>query len=1082
MANRQLLIILVCFFLRLHSSAQINKPNQSEEAIFLSYFKNAEKALEKDTAKAAITIQGLDSACKKYEAAYPLYIANIKLWQSWYQFSSKKLPHEFRNKGNEYLAYAIQKIKAHEKEFIDSFSLDILNLGLSFNDINSLEIFKPIDSLIRKGCGKKYATKTNDYSITLYAWNLFNANKVTIAANLAAYEKTFFKKVTANSDVDDRIGYLFNNAIILNNKFTKWREDNDAFDVNYLQNEFSIWVKATNSWLYNDYIKNNVVDSKSYNYGNRLAYILLYQNLIIPFAELSFSNNNMGLAAVQLNKYIKNVLFPQTDYSKAIGNTDFSTYNYLSTCTNLLSEMYYSIGEYQRGIYCLYAVKKKFCSTDGKWIDSLVGKNSIQMTYYFGNAKHNAALGKIELSDAYIDILKLYYPKPVNRDSTTKNAWDGYIYTRTLEIDCLQKTGRSFAAQDSLLKYYGIIYNNDSLPYPGKNHESYWQYIVGNTLVNAKVWDLAYNTLRYSIVSNKKNYFYDKLFYYDLIANYIQAEVKLSNRIINWQYLNNLVAYTEKQIKKNLISLSPDQRIIFYENKLLPIFNLYHSLIAEGYLDNDTITKDAIISQSVSLKNYLLSNNEILKAILAQTQKPDVVKTILAIKKRIVLFEGEAMLLDKTGMYNEFDELKDDIEEVFRSLLNRKTTDSLATFVTAKKVASKLTEKDVYLEFIRFNNVFKGDTLMYAAVSVNNKSKNFSFTNLFTEQHLIQLFKNRSSSPQLAAIYNSNQRSVSIKKKPADSTTTEISSSVIKDKLGNFIFDSLQAILKDKKRIIFIPDGYLNRISFAALQLHDKFLFERYQLKQLSANRMLFKTNNSSFNNFFLAGGINYDRTNCNSENKFLSKDISWNYLPGSLKEISALYNRFNNKIPTTLVKEDNLVDSVNLSNYAYIHLATHGFYFDSSEVKNYFADGIYVLDNIKKLPLLRSGIVLSNANCPPKGNTRENRYLLGYELAAQNLSNCKLITLSACESALGDIKSNLGVMGLQRAIKLAGAQKMLITLWKIPDNETVEFMQLFYDFLLGKRLTEEESLKKTQELMSKKYAVSKWGAFVLIE
>lgn len=72
--------------------------------------------------------------------------------------------------------------------------------------------------------------------------------------------------------------------------------------------------------------------------------------------------------------------------------------------------------------------------------------------------------------------------------------------------------------------------------------------------------------------------------------------------------------------------------------------------------------------------------------------------------------------------------------------------------------------------------------------------------------------------------------------------------------------------------------------------------------------------------------------------------------------------------------------------------------------------------------------------------------------------------------------------MGLQRAIKLAGAQKMLqITLWKIPDNETVEFMQLFYDFLLGKRLTEEESLKKTQ-LMSKKYAVSKWGAFVLIE
>ena len=97
------------------------------------------------------------------------------------------------------------------------------------------------------------------------------------------------------------------------------------------------------------------------------------------------------------------------------------------------------------------------------------------------------------------------------------------------------------------------------------------------------------------------------------------------------------------------------------------------------------------------------------------------------------------------------------------------------------------------------------------------------------------------------------------------------------------------------------------------------------------------------------------------------------------------------------------------------------------------------------------------------------------------DLTKCQLITLSACETALGDIKSNQGVLGLQQALKIAGARKLLLAMWKIPDQETAEFMSNFYQYLIT-GASEEEALRRTQSVLSKKYPISSWGAFTLID
>ena len=54
-------------------------------------------------------------------------------------------------------------------------------------------------------------------------------------------------------------------------------------------------------------------------------------------------------------------------------------------------------------------------------------------------------------------------------------------------------------------------------------------------------------------------------------------------------------------------------------------------------------------------------------------------------------------------------------------------------------------------------------------------------------------------------------------------------------------------------------------------------------------------------------------------------------------------------------------------------------------------------------------------------------------------LPNTKLVVLSACETALGDIQGSEGVYGLQRAFKMAGVQNLVMSLWKVPDAETAD-------------------------------------------
>ena len=91
------------------------------------------------------------------------------------------------------------------------------------------------------------------------------------------------------------------------------------------------------------------------------------------------------------------------------------------------------------------------------------------------------------------------------------------------------------------------------------------------------------------------------------------------------------------------------------------------------------------------------------------------------------------------------------------------------------------------------------------------------------------------------------------------------------------------------------------------------------------------------------------------------------------------------------------------------------------------------------------------------------------------------LVALSACETGLGQLSGD-GVFGLQRGFKLAGVNSILMTLNKVDDDITCDFMSVFYtDYLAGK--PKAEAFREAQEKIRLKYPDNEcWRSFILLD
>ena len=177
------------------------------------------------------------------------------------------------------------------------------------------------------------------------------------------------------------------------------------------------------------------------------------------------------------------------------------------------------------------------------------------------------------------------------------------------------------------------------------------------------------------------------------------------------------------------------------------------------------------------------------------------------------------------------------------------------------------------------------------------------------------------------------------------------------------------------------------------------------------------------------------------------------------------------------------------------LHLATHGFFLEDQkrDPNREWRDlGAIVgaegemgrlsgsrLEN----PLLRSGLALAGANTwLTEGNPpaeAEDGILTAEDVSGMDLLNTELVVLSACETGLGEIRTGEGVFGLRRAFVLAGAKTLVMSLWKVPDQQTQELMDDFYRRILD-GIPRAEALREAQLAMKARYPHPfYWGAFI---
>ena len=83
-----------------------------------------------------------------------------------------------------------------------------------------------------------------------------------------------------------------------------------------------------------------------------------------------------------------------------------------------------------------------------------------------------------------------------------------------------------------------------------------------------------------------------------------------------------------------------------------------------------------------------------------------------------------------------------------------------------------------------------------------------------------------------------------------------------------------------------------------------------------------------------------------------------------------------------------------------------------------------------------------------PPGRPGDDGLLQAWEIFERLRLSADLVTLSACETALGLEAQGEGLLGLTRAFHYAGARTVLSSLWSVSDRSTAELMRRFYAHL----------------------------------
>ncbi|MCZ8353925.1 MAG: CHAT domain-containing protein [Cyclobacteriaceae bacterium] len=289
-----------------------------------------------------------------------------------------------------------------------------------------------------------------------------------------------------------------------------------------------------------------------------------------------------------------------------------------------------------------------------------------------------------------------------------------------------------------------------------------------------------------------------------------------------------------------------------------------------------------------------------------------------------------------------------------------------------------------------------------------------------------------------------------------------------------------EPVLNSKKNIYLSVDGVYNQINLNTLKKPDgTFLLQQYEIALLGNTKDFIDIKKRKITtakkNAVLLGFPEFGAAEPAA-------------LPGTKIELENISKNLKAAGYTTQLFQQREASEKNIKNVKapeILHIATHGYFLQDVEGQD-DAFGV-ASENATRNPLLRSGLLLTDAGktmskqASADLSSNDNGILTAYEAMNLNLEGTDMVVLSACETGLGDVKNGEGVYGLQRSFLVAGADAMLMSLWKVDDAATQLLMSSFYANWIKLR-DKQKAFKQAQLQLYTKYKDPYyWGAFVMI-
>ena len=642
-------------------------------------------------------------------------------------------------------------------------------------------------------------------------------------------------------------------------------------------------------------------------------------------------------------------------------------------------------------------------------------------------------------------------------------------FLRALEIE--EKTlGKDHPAVANTLAWLGFLHSNQGQYEKGENYLLSALNIFKKALgKNHPHIAITYFDLAMFIYAKKEDYKNAEKFLQDALK--INKEyLGESNSImaLNYKYLGEIYTLQSKYklaANSNRNSIAILLELMKRELPFVPISTRRHF----SRIIDDALPKTIY---GYNLKSY--SRKKL--ALLLRINRQGLSEEIEKIQSKLSLLEGpQKQLASKLkDVINNLSSTKISKEERLRIKIKREKLEKelysilpeiKIPFIEIKQISNILKPGEALLEFQRYKP-YKG---------IQDGEKRFGDSHFFGRKQIQN--NNANESRYLAIILKPNGIIHTIDLGIAEKIDERINLALISSEegledaqklwkdVGELVIEPLKKVLNNENTLFISPDAELNRVPFSALSSFEEnmLLGEAVNIRLLTTGRELIKLSKKSKNvnqfalviadpSFNIIENIAYKNNDKFQPIKISQQrsgdllSLRWPLLPGTAIEGKTISEILDSQL---LTKNKATVSAIQkLEMPKIIHIASHAYFLPNQ--KN------------NENPLLRSGIVLAGAN-EPELNPLDDGYLTALEVTKLNWQGTELVVISGCESGKGDIRSGEGIYGLKRAIAVAGARSSVLSLWKVDDIATADFMEKFYQKLKD-GMGRSEALAETQK------------------